>query len=63
MDLDARVSSFAKRASSVKHSGEIVCAIKHSEIAEINQAIEPKIRQNKKERTASMSAAAHCIVL
>ena len=37
MNLDARVSSFAKRASSVEHRGEIICAIKRSEIAEINQ--------------------------
>lgn len=63
MNLDARVSSFAKRASSVEHSGEIICAIKRSEIAEMNQAIEPKIKQNKRERTASMSAAARCVVV
>ena len=62
LNLDARVNSFAKRASSVKHIGEPVCVIKRSDIAEINQAIEPKIRQNKRERTASMCAAARCIV-
>ena len=60
--LDARVLPFAKRASSVKHSGKVVLTITRSEIAELNKAIEPKIRQNERERTASMHAAARCIV-
>ena len=60
--LDARVIPFAKRASSVKHSGKVVRTITRSEIAELNKAIEPKIRQNERERTASMHAAARCIV-
>lgn len=60
--LDARVLPFAKRASSVKHSGKVVRTITRSEIAELNKAIEPKIRQNERERTASMPAAARCIV-
>lgn len=60
--LDARVLPFAKRASSVKHSGNVVRTITRSEIAELNKAIEPKIRQNERERTASMHAAARCIV-
>ena len=60
--LDARVLPFAKRASSVKHSGKVVRTITRSEIAELNKAIEPKIRQNERERTASMHAADRCIV-
>ena len=60
--LDARVLPFAIRASSVKHSGKVVRTITRSEIAELNKAIEPKIRQNERERTASMHAAARCIV-
>ena len=60
--LDARVLPFAKRSSSVKHSGKVVRTITRSEIAELNKAIEPKIRQNERERTASMHAAARCIV-
>ena len=60
--LDARVLPFAKRASSVKHSGKVVRTITRCEIAELNKAIEPKIRQNERERTASMHAAARCIV-
>ena len=60
--LDARVLPFAKRASSVKHSGKVVRTITRSEIAELNKAIEPKIRQDERERTASMHAAARCIV-
>ena len=60
--VDARVLPFAKRASSVKHSGKVVRTITRSEIAELNKAIEPKIRQNERERTASMHAAARCIV-
>ena len=53
--LDARVLPFAKRASSVKHSGKVVRTITRSEIAELN-------KQNERERTASMHAAARCIV-
>ena len=60
--LDARVLPFAKRASSVKHSGKVVRTITRSEIAELNKAIEPKIRQNERERTESMHEAARCIV-
>ena len=37
--LDARVLPFAKRASSVKHSGKVVRTITRSEIAELNKAI------------------------
>lgn len=62
LKLDTRVSSFAKKASSAEHSGEIVCTIKRSEIVAINEAIEPKIRQNERERTTSMHAASRCIV-
>ena len=60
--LRKRVHSFAKKASSVEHSNEVVHAVTRSEIAELNKVIEPKIRQNESERTASMNAAARCIV-
>ena len=45
--LDARVLPFAKRASSVKHSGKVVRTITRSEIAELNKAIEPKFGKMK----------------
>jgi len=61
-NLDKRMLSFAKKASSVKHSGKVVRIITRSEIAELNRTIEPKIRQNERERTASIYAAARCIV-
>lgn len=53
---------FAKRASSVKHSGKVVRTITRSEIAELNKAIEPKIRQNERERTARRMQRLGCIV-
>ena len=59
---NSKVFSFAKKASSVEHSNKIVHTVKRSEIVELNKTIEPKIRQNERERTASMNAAARCIV-
>lgn len=60
--LDRSVRAFAKRTSSVKHSGKVVREVARSEIVILNKAIEPKIRQNERERIASMNAAARCVV-
>lgn len=60
--MDKRVQMFAKKASAVKHSGEVVKTVTRDEIVILNKTIEPKIRQNERERTASMHAAARCIV-
>lgn len=60
--MEMRVRSFAKNASSVKHNGKVVRTVTRSEIVSLNKTIEPKIRQNERERTASMHAAARCIV-
>lgn len=56
------VFQFAKSTSSAKHTGNIVCNVTRRDIIEINKMIEPKIRQNEMERTASMDAASRCIV-
>ncbi len=56
------IASFAKKASSVVHEREIVRTVTHCDVVELNKTIEPKIRQNERERTASMHAAARCIV-
>lgn len=60
--MEMRVHSFAKRASSVQHRKKIVRTITRSDVVTLNKVIEPKIRQNERERTASMHAAARCIV-
>lgn len=60
--MKKRVHSFAKKASSVKHDRMIVRRVTRSDVVELNKVIEPKIRQNERERTASMHAAARCIV-
>lgn len=60
--LKKKVHLFAKKASSIERSREVVHVVSRSEIAELNKTIEPKIRQNESERTASMNAAARCIV-
>lgn len=60
--MKKRVHSFAKKASSVKHDRKVVRRVTRSDIVELNKTIEPKIRQNERERTASMHAAARCIV-
>ena len=60
--IDERVKSFAKPASSVEHSGNIVAVLSRADIAEINKTIEPKIRQNAKERKESYEEARDVIV-
>lgn len=61
-DTEKRILPFARRASSVRHSDKVVRTISRTEIAKMNRGIELKIRQNERERTASMSAAARCVV-
>lgn len=60
--LDLNVRSFSRKASSVKHNKKIVRTITYDDIVKLNKTIESKIHQNKRERLASMHAAAHCVV-
>nr|WP_304717921.1 hypothetical protein [uncultured Acetatifactor sp.] len=60
--MNSKVRSFAKKASSKPHEKHVVRRLTCSNFAELNEAIEIKIRQNERERTASMHAAAHCTV-
>lgn len=60
--IEKKVHSFARKASSVKHDRKVVRTVTRSDVAALNKTIEPKIRQNERERTASMHAAARCIV-
>lgn len=60
--INSKVHSFAKKPSSVKHNKTVVRRVTRSEIVALNKTIEPKIRQNERERSASMHAAARCIV-
>ena len=60
--MGSKVLSFGKKASSKSHQKHVVRTVTRSEIAELNKTIEPKIRQNERERTASMHAAARCTV-
>lgn len=60
--IDERVKKLAKPASSVKHSGKIVAVISRSDIAKLNSEIEPKIRQNARERRLSFEEGKDVIV-
>lgn len=60
--IETKVRAFAKRASSVQHNRKVARVVTRSDIVALNKTIEPKIRQNERERTASMHAAARCIV-
>ena len=60
--MKLKIHSFSKKASSVKHNKRIVRTVTHSDVVTLNKTIEPKIRQNERERSASMHAAARCIV-
>lgn len=60
--ISMRVASLSRPASSVKSKKKVVRTITRADAVSVNRSIEPKIRQNERERTASMSAAAKCIV-
>ncbi|MCM1134374.1 MAG: hypothetical protein NC400_02260 [Clostridium sp.] len=60
--IETKIHSFAKKPSSIQHNKNIVRAISRIDIAKLNKTIAPKIRQNQRERAASMKAAAKCIV-
>lgn len=60
--LEKKLSSFSESVSSVKHEKKIVRSFSRQDIIELNNFIEPKIRQNAQERAASMRVAARCIV-
>ena len=60
--IDERVKKLAKPASSVKHSRKIVAVISRSDIAKLNSEIEPKIRQNARERRLSFEEGKDVIV-
>lgn len=60
--MEKKVQAFAKKASSVKHNGKVIRVVTRSDVVALNKTIEPKIRQNERERNASMHAAARCIV-
>ena len=57
-----RVSHLSRKASSVSHTGKIAYEIPKICSIELKKSIEPKIRQNRRERIASIDAAAHYIV-
>ena len=61
-NINHRVSRLAKAKPEYVHKREIVKVVHRSEMSAIDLSIEPRIRQNERERTASMSAAAKCIV-
>ena len=58
----SRVSHLSRKASSVLHTGKIAYEIPKSCSIDLKKSIEPKIRQNRRERIASMDAASHYIV-
>lgn len=60
--IGIRVAGLSRPASSVNHKKRIVRVITRADVVSANRSIEPKIRQNENERTASMEVAAKCIV-
>lgn len=47
-NIEKKVKAFAKKASTVEHSGEIAYIVTRSDIVELNKSIESKIRQNER---------------
>ena len=63
LDIDKMIKECRKESLSVEYEeNETDRCLKRSDFISINNSIEPMIRQNERERTASMSAAAKCIV-
>lgn len=52
-EIGRRVRGFSKPASKVNHLYEIAYIVDRSEIIELNNSIEPKIKQNEFERRKS----------
>ena len=55
--ISMRVSNLSVPASSVKHDKKVVRTITGADAESVNRSIDPKIRQNKMERIASMNDA------
>ena len=52
----------SKSVSSLKSKPSNAWSVNYSDIVSLNYSVEKKMRQNEAERTASMNAAAKCIV-
>lgn len=56
-EIDDRVRSLLRPASSVKNNREIVRSIDRKDLDRLNQAIAKQIEENERERIASWEAA------
>ena len=56
------VKKFSRPASSVKHSREIAYKVSRADLVELNNRIEPLLRQNQRERDESFEAARDVVV-
>lgn len=56
-EIDDRVRSLLRPASSVKNNKEIVRSIDRKDLDRLNQAIAKQIEENERERIASWEAA------
>ncbi len=61
-EIERRVRGFSKPASKVIHLYEIAYTVDRSEIIELNNSIEPKIKQNEFERRKSWESGKDEIV-
>ena len=60
-EVAEKVKTFAKRASSVQHLGQIAYVVKQSELDTLNKNIEPRIRKNARELKKSFESASKVI--
>lgn len=59
--IQSQVMTFAKKASK-PYKYQNLKGIQPSDVIAVDRSIAPKIRQNERERAASVEAAAKCIV-
>lgn len=60
-NIQSQVMTFAKRMPN-QYNYRALRGIQPSDVIAVDRSIEPKIRQNERERAASVEAAARCIV-
>ena len=61
-NLPERVKKLSKPASSVQHFGKTAYTVPGEAQKGLKKVLEPKLRQNKKERNASEEEARHFMV-
>lgn len=61
-EVEKKVLTFAKKASSVSQSRKVAYVVTRSQMIELNKSIDPIIKQNARERKESFESASKVIL-